>query len=1151
MGPEAAVNIVFRDELAKAADPAAARARYLAEYREKFANPYAAAALGYVDEVIRPRETRARLCRALAALGNKRDTNPPKKHGNIPLVKARVAARSRPFAGITLARRRRGSRRGVASAGCATAPQPVTKIVNGRVVVTRAVSPEAYEHVARALLYEEEERWKEAADELQRALPFDPDAAEVRAQLAELFIRLGRLDDAAEQIARSLQIAPTVEGYLAKAHLADAYDDERAPRAGDPGAARGGARWRSTTTIPRRSSATHLELAEAQVSRSISTAALETARRLVDAVPDTLRGRVQLAALAWATGALDRGGGGAGGRDRDRAERRRGAHPARRAAGGDRTRSPPAKASFRDAIDRAEAPMAVARRVRGLAGPARRGGRGAGAGRSAGRRRGRRGHAGRGERVRAHGQAARPRAWRSPSGRRSWACRPGGARCCWRARRSAKEDKPARGRRLPERRKREPDASSRRGCAPPSCCASRASSTRPSARSPRPRRGRAGRYARAGRGSDDRAGVALQPDRREARRRGAGRPPAGRGARQGRRRARRSAADPGARRGRRSPRRLAAGDRARRAAAGAQAAQRRGAELRRLRRRRSRPRSAARAPAPAGGGRAVARLGRDHRQPGWAYFRAGDLARADVYLEQAGRLEPGDAEMLEHLGDLYAKRQERDRALAAYRQALGLQAQRPRRARAGRPHPDPGSQERRRPMRAIRFSRLASAKRRLVGERGLRPRCWRLALTACCAHAQPTVRPYPAPTADALLAALTARQAAVRGMNARVRATSWLGGERVRATVNMLVAARRPPALRGRGQPARHGGDAGHRRHDVRVLRRAQERGVARARLPGQRRVADPHPPRARRRRRAAARRRAPARRRRAASTVSWDAGSGADVLVLRAPDGGMLLLLRSAAAATRDRVLVGVVRLARAAARVARRPTRTARPSAAFASRARSASPSATRASTTASRSSSRTAPSTAAAGSRRLHPRPARRAPPSSTSAAVPLRFPTDRFLSVVPVCRRAPLAFGLRGPRAVCPLRAQTGPRDGTRICSACVVVAAELRAEGAHSPRPSQPAASLRLVHVRCASCSSVLDAMNLDSLQAERSAVVEARGWVCSLPRAVPQRPGRMSSKSGPEREDLFEHGREHTRPRPRQRKRAEPDGEGSGKISAR
>jgi propionyl-CoA carboxylase beta subunit len=85
MGPEAAVKIVFRDELAAAADPDAARARYVAEYRDKLANPYAAAALGYIDEVIRPRDTRARLCSGLDALANKRDSNPPKKHGNIPL----------------------------------------------------------------------------------------------------------------------------------------------------------------------------------------------------------------------------------------------------------------------------------------------------------------------------------------------------------------------------------------------------------------------------------------------------------------------------------------------------------------------------------------------------------------------------------------------------------------------------------------------------------------------------------------------------------------------------------------------------------------------------------------------------------------------------------------------------------------------------------------------------------------------------------------------------------------------------------------------------------------------------------------------------------------------------------------------------------
>jgi propionyl-CoA carboxylase beta chain len=85
MGPDGAVNIVYRDELQKAGDPVAARAAYVAEYRDKFANPYSAAALGYIDEVIRPRETRAKLAVALRMLRNKRQSNPPKKHGNLPL----------------------------------------------------------------------------------------------------------------------------------------------------------------------------------------------------------------------------------------------------------------------------------------------------------------------------------------------------------------------------------------------------------------------------------------------------------------------------------------------------------------------------------------------------------------------------------------------------------------------------------------------------------------------------------------------------------------------------------------------------------------------------------------------------------------------------------------------------------------------------------------------------------------------------------------------------------------------------------------------------------------------------------------------------------------------------------------------------------
>jgi propionyl-CoA carboxylase beta chain len=85
MGPEGAVNILYKRELDAAADPARARAEKVAEFREKFANPYVAAARGFVDEVIHPRETRRKLISALRNLEGKRDRNPPKKHGNIPL----------------------------------------------------------------------------------------------------------------------------------------------------------------------------------------------------------------------------------------------------------------------------------------------------------------------------------------------------------------------------------------------------------------------------------------------------------------------------------------------------------------------------------------------------------------------------------------------------------------------------------------------------------------------------------------------------------------------------------------------------------------------------------------------------------------------------------------------------------------------------------------------------------------------------------------------------------------------------------------------------------------------------------------------------------------------------------------------------------
>ncbi len=85
MGPDGAVNIIFRKQIAEAEDPEAERERLVQEYREQFANPYVAAARGYVDDIIEPQETRPRLIEALKMLQNKRDTNPPKKHGNIPL----------------------------------------------------------------------------------------------------------------------------------------------------------------------------------------------------------------------------------------------------------------------------------------------------------------------------------------------------------------------------------------------------------------------------------------------------------------------------------------------------------------------------------------------------------------------------------------------------------------------------------------------------------------------------------------------------------------------------------------------------------------------------------------------------------------------------------------------------------------------------------------------------------------------------------------------------------------------------------------------------------------------------------------------------------------------------------------------------------
>jgi propionyl-CoA carboxylase beta chain len=85
MGAEGAVGVLYRREIGEAADNESARRARILELEGKFANPYVAAERGFIDEVIEPAQTRPKLIRALLLLENKRDTNPPKKHGNIPL----------------------------------------------------------------------------------------------------------------------------------------------------------------------------------------------------------------------------------------------------------------------------------------------------------------------------------------------------------------------------------------------------------------------------------------------------------------------------------------------------------------------------------------------------------------------------------------------------------------------------------------------------------------------------------------------------------------------------------------------------------------------------------------------------------------------------------------------------------------------------------------------------------------------------------------------------------------------------------------------------------------------------------------------------------------------------------------------------------
>ena len=184
------------------------------------------------------------------------------------------------------------------AAGCATSAPRITKIVGGREIVTRAVDPNAYEYVGRALLFEEERRYEDAINEIKRALTFDREAPELHAHLAELYVRLGRVEEAAAAVKDSLALGESVAGLVAQAHLQQ--------RRGDQGAAvaalRKAAGLTSFSDEPEEATTAYLELADAQLVGLEVDGAHETLRALADGLPTSVAARVRLAGVAWALG---------------------------------------------------------------------------------------------------------------------------------------------------------------------------------------------------------------------------------------------------------------------------------------------------------------------------------------------------------------------------------------------------------------------------------------------------------------------------------------------------------------------------------------------------------------------------------------------------------------------------------------------------------------------------------------------------------------------------------------------------------------------------------------------------------------------------------------------------------------------------------
>ena len=171
-------------------------------------------------------------------------------------------------------------------------------MLDGRQIATRSVDPDAYEHAGRAFLYEDQERWEDAAAELQRALAFDGDSPELHARLAEIDLRFGKVADAASEARESLNLGSSPSGLLAMAHVHRAQGDL-------PGVVSALRKAKGEVDLQASDDAAesvYLELADAQLQTLDLPAARSTLESLCQAEPGSATGRMRLTSIAWALG---------------------------------------------------------------------------------------------------------------------------------------------------------------------------------------------------------------------------------------------------------------------------------------------------------------------------------------------------------------------------------------------------------------------------------------------------------------------------------------------------------------------------------------------------------------------------------------------------------------------------------------------------------------------------------------------------------------------------------------------------------------------------------------------------------------------------------------------------------------------------------